>query len=50
MNFISYFASGLGSGLDWWTMGLFGVGAVIMRGAGCTINDMWDADIDRKVS
>lgn len=21
-----------------------------MRGAGCTINDMWDADIDRKVA
>jgi len=21
-----------------------------MRGAGCTINDMWDKDIDKKVS
>ncbi|CAG2056013.1 unnamed protein product [Timema podura] len=29
---------------------LFGVGAVVMRGAGCTINDMWDRDIDGKVS
>lgn len=28
---------------------LFGVGAVCMRGAGCTINDMWDKDIDSKV-
>ena len=28
---------------------LFGTGAVIMRGAGCTINDMWDKDIDAKV-
>lgn len=28
---------------------LFGVGAFIMRGAGCTINDMWDKDIDGKV-
>lgn len=28
---------------------LFGTGAVIMRGAGCTINDMWDKDIDSKV-
>lgn len=27
----------------------FGVGAVIMRGAGCTINDMWDVDFDRQV-
>ncbi|KAG7274717.1 hypothetical protein CRUP_021158 [Coryphaenoides rupestris] len=29
---------------------LFGAGAVLMRGAGCTINDMWDKDFDRKVS
>ena len=28
---------------------LFGAGAVLMRGAGCTINDMWDKDFDRKV-
>ena len=28
---------------------LFGVGAIIMRGAGCTINDLWDRDIDNKV-
>jgi hypothetical protein len=28
---------------------LFGAGAVLMRGAGCTINDMWDRDFDRKV-
>ncbi|XP_060527434.1 4-hydroxybenzoate polyprenyltransferase, mitochondrial [Cylas formicarius] len=28
---------------------LFGTGALIMRGAGCTINDMWDRDIDSKV-
>ncbi|EDO49608.1 predicted protein, partial [Nematostella vectensis] len=31
-------------------MALFGLGAVIMRGAGCTINDMWDSDYDKKVS
>ncbi|XP_046666055.1 4-hydroxybenzoate polyprenyltransferase, mitochondrial isoform X2 [Homalodisca vitripennis] len=29
---------------------LFAVGAFIMRGAGCTINDMWDKDIDGKVA
>jgi hypothetical protein len=29
---------------------LFGLGAFVMRGAGCTINDMWDKDIDQKVS
>ncbi|KAJ2086241.1 Para-hydroxybenzoate--polyprenyltransferase, mitochondrial precursor (PHB:polyprenyltransferase), partial [Coemansia sp. RSA 986] len=28
---------------------LFGAGAVIMRGAGCTINDMWDVKFDRMV-
>ncbi|BFZ59823.1 Para-hydroxybenzoate--polyprenyltransferase, mitochondrial precursor (PHB:polyprenyltransferase) [Saitoella coloradoensis] len=30
-------------------LGLFGAGAVIMRGAGCTINDLWDRDLDRGV-
>lgn len=30
-------------------LALFGLGAFIMRGAGCTINDMWDKDIDAKV-
>lgn len=30
-------------------MSLFAVGAVIMRGAGCTINDMWDRKMDAKV-
>ena len=28
---------------------LFGLGALIMRGAGCTINDMWDRRLDRAV-
>ena len=30
-------------------LGLFGVGAIIMRGAGCTINDMWDRKYDAAV-
>jgi 4-hydroxybenzoate polyprenyltransferase len=29
---------------------LFGVGAVVMRGAGCVVNDMWDREMDRKVT
>lgn len=29
---------------------LFGTGALLMRGAGCTINDMWDRDFDKKVA
>lgn len=28
----------------------FGLGAFVMRGAGCTINDMWDARYDRRVA
>lgn len=30
-------------------LGLFGIGAIMMRGAGCTINDLWDRDFDNKV-
>ncbi|WP_184518909.1 4-hydroxybenzoate octaprenyltransferase [Muricoccus pecuniae] len=32
-----------------WLTLLFGVGAVVMRGAGCVVNDLWDRDLDRKV-
>ena len=32
-----------------WVMGLFLVGAVTMRAAGCVINDMWDRRLDRRV-
>ncbi|OLY83430.1 4-hydroxybenzoate polyprenyltransferase, mitochondrial [Smittium mucronatum] len=28
---------------------LFGAGALVMRGAGCTVNDLWDIKFDRKV-
>ncbi|XP_068577151.1 4-hydroxybenzoate polyprenyltransferase, mitochondrial [Cebidichthys violaceus] len=31
-------------------LSLFGAGALLMRGAGCTINDMWDKDFDKKVA
>jgi 4-hydroxybenzoate polyprenyltransferase len=34
---------------DLWHMGLFFIGAVAMRGAGCTYNDLVDVDIDSKV-
>ncbi|KAI7812807.1 4-hydroxybenzoate polyprenyltransferase, mitochondrial [Triplophysa rosa] len=34
---------------DFRILALFGVGALLMRGAGCTINDMWDKDFDKKV-
>ena len=29
---------------------LFSLGAVIMRGAGCTINDLWDRNMDKLVA
>ncbi|MFN6955237.1 MAG: UbiA family prenyltransferase, partial [Acetobacteraceae bacterium] len=37
-----------GTGL--WLALLFGVGAVVMRGAGCVVNDLWDRDLDAKVT
>ena len=30
-------------------LAVFGVGALVMRGAGCTINEMWDKNIDKQV-
>jgi 4-hydroxybenzoate polyprenyltransferase len=30
-------------------LSLFGIGALVMRGAGCTINDMWDRNLDKAV-
>jgi 4-hydroxybenzoate polyprenyltransferase len=29
---------------------LFALGSVVMRSAGCVVNDMWDRDIDRQVA
>ena len=34
---------------DPYLLSLMAVGAIIMRGSGCTINDMWDAKIDKLV-
>jgi 4-hydroxybenzoate polyprenyltransferase len=33
-----------------WLIALFLVGAFLMRGAGCVVNDMWDRDMDRLVT
>lgn len=30
-------------------LALFGTGALLMRSAGCTINDMWDRNLDKAV-
>ncbi len=29
---------------------LFGIGGLVMRAAGCVVNDLWDRDIDRRVA
>ncbi len=34
---------------SWFLMGLFGIGAILMRAAGCIINDLWDRDLDKQV-
>lgn len=34
---------------DWFLMILFVLGAVVMRAAGCVINDLWDRKLDAKV-
>ncbi|HEY8594257.1 MAG TPA: 4-hydroxybenzoate octaprenyltransferase [Devosiaceae bacterium] len=38
------------SGFNWMHIALFLVGAVVMRGAGCTFNDIVDRNIDDKVA
>lgn len=35
---------------DPWFVVLFALGAFVMRGAGCVVNDLWDRDIDGKVA
>ena len=42
-------AANQGSPPDLQLLALFGTGAVLLRGAGCTINDLWDRDLDSKV-
>ncbi|HEY3636556.1 MAG TPA: 4-hydroxybenzoate octaprenyltransferase [Rhizomicrobium sp.] len=43
-------ARGFGSLHDLWLLVLFAIGAIVMRGAGCTYNDIVDRDIDAKVA
>lgn len=31
-------------------LALFGAGAFLLRGFGCTVNDLWDVELDRKVA
>ncbi len=41
---------GAGVGRTIWLAVLFAVGSVVMRAAGCVVNDLWDRDIDRMVA
>lgn len=46
-------AAGGGSGIEGYAatlLLLFAVGAVIMRAAGCIVNDLWDRELDAKVA
>ncbi|MBP5858495.1 4-hydroxybenzoate octaprenyltransferase [Marivibrio halodurans] len=50
---LAYAVSATGQTLTWlhlWYGVLFGIGAIAMRGAGCTWNDIVDRDIDGKVA
>ena len=38
------------AGFNWWALVLCFIGAVAMRGAGCTFNDIVDQDIDMQVA
>ena len=39
-----------GGGPNWWFALLFLAGAIVMRGAGCTLNDIIDREIDAQVA
>src|SRR5690606_18649355 len=43
-------AAAPGATPDWRLVVLFALGAVVMRGAGCTLNDIVDRDFDARVA
>ena len=53
VNFFTFpsicMAAGPGHLPDLTLLATFAAGSFVMRGAGCTINDMWDRNIDNKV-
>ncbi len=42
--------AGAGLARSAWLIALFALGSVVMRAAGCVVNDLWDRDIDRLVA
>ncbi len=47
---LGYVAIATGTAFNWYYAVLFLIGAMAMRGAGCTFNDIVDRDIDAKVA
>ena len=41
--------AGAPTGQTLWLITLFAIGSLVMRSAGCVVNDLWDRDIDRMV-
>ncbi len=46
----SILLAGAPPGRTAWLLALFFLGAFLMRGAGCVVNDIWDRDLDRRVT
>jgi len=46
---IALAAGATGQTPQWWLFPAFGLGALLMRGAGCVVNDLFDRDFDARV-
>ncbi len=46
---LGHSAARVPSGATLRLLALFAIGSVVMRAAGCVVNDMWDRDLDRRV-
>ncbi|MGH7213088.1 MAG: 4-hydroxybenzoate octaprenyltransferase, partial [Acetobacteraceae bacterium] len=46
----SILLAGAPAGKALWLIALFALGAALMRAAGCVVNDIWDRDLDRRVT
>jgi 4-hydroxybenzoate polyprenyltransferase len=46
----SILLAGAPAGRTVWLIALFFIGSLLMRGAGCVVNDLWDRELDRKVT
>ena len=46
----SLLLAGAAPGRTLWLIALFLLGAILTRAAGCVVNDLWDRDLDRRVT